>query len=145
AESVWLALAKSQLTLGNGPATAAAFGAAARGRFNHVRHVTIISTLLGQRTFRGAEVLPGILFPSTASTTGSLCEHFCFASARASDRYGVRDPCGHQLLPPAERHDAVAAAGDLPDSEGQLRPHVRPDRFHHVCVPGHSVVAAARD
>ena len=49
----------------------------------------------------------------------------------------------HQLLPPAQRHDPVAAAGDLSDPQDELRARLRPDRPHHARLPAHRVAAAA--
>ncbi len=50
---------------------------------------------------------------------------------------------GAQLRAPAQRHDAVAAAGHLSDHQGRLRPRLRPDRPDHAGVPAHRLAAAA--
>ncbi len=59
------------------------------------------------------------------------------------DRAGGADR--DQLLPHAERHDAVAAAVDLSDAQGELRARFRPGRPHHPDVPGDGIAAAADD
>ena len=52
-------------------------------------------------------------------------------------------PRRHQLLPPAQRHDAGAAAGDVPDAQDELRARLRADRADHAHLPAHRVAAAA--
>ncbi len=46
-------------------------------------------------------------------------------------------------LPPAQRHDAVAAAGDLSGHQGWPGPEFRTDRPGHAGLPGHRLAAAA--
>ena len=48
-----------------------------------------------------------------------------------------------ELLPPAERHDAVAGAGALSHPQGLLRPELRPGRPDHAGFPVHGLDAAA--
>ena len=60
----------------------------------------------------------------------------------AGDR--LRHHRGDQRLPPAQRHDPVAAAGDLSDAEGRLRAELRADRPDHPRLPAHRLAAAAR-
>ena len=48
-----------------------------------------------------------------------------------------------QRLPPAERHGAVAAAGDLPDPEDGPAARLQAHRPDHARQPGHRVAAAA--
>ena len=53
-------------------------------------------------------------------------------------RHRVRRAAGHRRVPRPQRHDAVAAAGDLSRLQGRLRPELRPDR------PGDPVLPADR-
>ena len=93
------------------------------------------------RTFHG--------FVTLRTSNGNLRrisgEHGRSPQRRGAGRQdGVLDPCGDQRLPFAQRHAAVAAAGDLPDSEIQLRAFFRPDRVADVDLPGDRVAPAAR-
>ena len=52
------------------------------------------------------------------------------------------DPGRDQFLPPAERHDAVAAAGAVSHAEGLVPAELRADRAADVHLPDHRLAAA---
>jgi hypothetical protein len=61
----------------------------------------------------------------------------------SAGRHRLRRDSGDQLLPSAQRHDAVAAAGDLSRAEGPVRPEFRPDRPGDPGLPDYRLAAAA--
>jgi hypothetical protein len=61
---------------------------------------------------------------------------------RRGQRARNRDPCRHQFLSLAERHDAVVAAGAVSDAEELLPAHVRTDRDADIHVSDHRIAAA---
>ena len=74
-----------------------------------------------------------------------LFSSICFEQIRdcRRQRNHLSHPVRHQLLPPAERHDAVADPLDLSIAQGDVSSLLCADRFDHAASSSHGLAAPA--
>jgi hypothetical protein len=96
-----------------------------------------------QRHFRAAR----FLFETTRNVParGSTGRQPSGYASPGSGANCVPDPDRPELLPPAQRHDPVAAASALPIAEDFVCAGFRPDRPDHPDLPSHRVTVATHD